>query len=220
MLITLLMIHVFALILSACANNNDAMSPVSCSDNPTYCQNNFQINSTMANFPFVENANISDMRQFQKMMMTEFPWSPLVYFKSKCYSFAGSNCKSIQIMIQQIADNKYNIAIRGLAVNPGYNVYWGNNNLMQNMASSTVTFPAVAQGRTRNGVTSIRFQQQTQNAYNGFSHAGFEHTLNHLYLDTDGPLSNGTVTARLYYNGGGGSALVLTASLIKGRDYP
>ncbi len=223
-LITLLLIHILALILTACGGKKDRGANNGCPVN--YVRDQFgtcvpggPMFGNAMSFPFYANASITDKKQFKKLMMSEFN----TY--SKCSDAGSAECRSLQVLVQKAGDRSYNVVLRGLAVAPGWNWYWSNsyfNNNLQESASSTQTFHTIAQAYSSNGKQIVRFQKSSFNAYNPFNHYDLEYTQNHLYLETDGLLSKDKLRFVLYYNGGksGDNAIpVATGTLVKGRDY-
>lgn len=216
-LITLLLIHVLAFILTACGgkkNNGNGCIPDmygNCQSGPIFG------NPQAINFPFYPNAAISNPGQFKRFMNSEYG----IY--AKCLDYFSSDCRGLQVLVQHAGGSSYNVVLRGLAVNRGINIWAGDsyfNNQAQNM-SSTVNFHAVAQAyKTNNGKVIVRLQQSTFNAYNSFAHYNQEHTLNHVYLETDGVLSQSVIRFVMYYNNGksGGALPIASGTLVKGRD--
>ncbi len=230
-LIAIFLIHIFAFILTACGSgsNNAIQNACISYDGAGHCvtgNNLVGANVNFQDYPYIQNGRITNTGLFRTMMYTDFPrYTGFQWLKDYCVSLGGADCHGLQIMISAISGMNYNIALRGLAVNQGIDFYAGDNNYLQNTMAQTVTFYSVAQPHQVNGTTTVRFQQQTMNNNNPYQSAYYERSMNHLYLETDGPLSNTSVNVTLYYNGGGGGSFgaatpVATATLVKGRDYP
>jgi hypothetical protein len=218
-LLMLVLMHALAFLLTACGGKKNSAGPVACvTDQFGNCISGAPIlgNANVVNFPFYPNASITDQRGFKNLMLSEFGRY------SRCHDYFSADCRGLQVLVQNAGGTNYNVVIRGLAVNPGRNLYFGNSQFnydIQNRSES-VSMPVIAQAFKSGNKTIVRLQKSTYNQNNPYLHAGLEHTTNHVYLETDGLLSQNTLRFVMYYDSGrtGGPVPIASGTLVRGRD--